>query len=169
MEGSITQLGLSNYLINKKKTGLPPVSFFKHNYKNYTNFVKDTRKISFDSNFDFGKKGTVYLDNLLKYGDIITNITLEVNLPDISSTTISGKYIGYCNGIGNALFKSIDFKIGGNLIDRHSGEWLDIWSQLFLDDGQLAGYNDMIKKYPNDEYYYDNFQSGKLLIPLALP
>ena len=44
MEGSITQLGLSNYLINNNAGA---VSFFKHAYKNHTNFVKDTRELSF--------------------------------------------------------------------------------------------------------------------------
>ena len=43
MEGSVTQLGLNNYLINRKGDS---VSFFKHGYQNYSNFVKDTRKIN---------------------------------------------------------------------------------------------------------------------------
>jgi superfamily II DNA or RNA helicase len=38
MEGSITQLGLSNYLINREG---PAVSFFRYDYKNYKNYVKD--------------------------------------------------------------------------------------------------------------------------------
>ena len=44
MDGSITQLNLTNYLINNNN---PAVSFFKHTYKNYTNFAKDTRELNF--------------------------------------------------------------------------------------------------------------------------
>ena len=50
MEGSITQLGLSNYLINNNAGA---VSFFKHAYKNHTNFVKDTRELSFKNGINF--------------------------------------------------------------------------------------------------------------------
>ena len=46
MEGSIIQLGLGNYLIDKNDTSN---SFFKHQYKNYANYVKHTKKLNFKS------------------------------------------------------------------------------------------------------------------------
>ena len=51
MEGSITQLGLSNYLINREGNA---VSFFRHAYKNYANYVKDTREVNFKNGIRFG-------------------------------------------------------------------------------------------------------------------
>ena len=47
MEGSVTQLGLGNYLINNKDK---KESFFKHSYKNYSNFVKHTKRVDFKGN-----------------------------------------------------------------------------------------------------------------------
>ena len=52
MDGSITQLGLSNYLIKK---GDNAVSFFRSTYKNYSNFVKDTRSVNFKNGVMFGQ------------------------------------------------------------------------------------------------------------------
>ncbi len=46
MDGSITQLGLSNYLINNSNTN-STISFFRHAYKNHTNFAKDVRELNF--------------------------------------------------------------------------------------------------------------------------
>lgn len=163
MEGSITQLGLSNYLINNKE---PSVSFFRHGYKNYSNFVRDTRRIPFKGDFNFGNRSIVDLNELGKYGDLITNIVVEVDLPDISSATVGGKSIGYCNGVGNALIKETEMKINGGSIDKQSSEWMDIWSQLSTKPGLQSVYNRMIKKYDDDKYFYDNFQGGKIYIPL---
>jgi len=164
MEGSITQLGLSNYLINTKE---PAVSFFKHNYKNYSNFARYTKQIPFKNNFDFGNDVTINLHEMARYGDLITNIMVEVDLPDISSTTTTtSKNIGYCNGIGNALLKTVELTIGGNLIDRHTSEWMDVWGQLSIKSGLQSVFFDMIKKYNVNNYVYSNFQNGKIYIPL---
>ena len=68
MEGSITQLGLGNYLINKKDKAK---SFFKHNYENYQNYVKDTRRLTFKGSNNFGDTIQMILDREASYGDLI--------------------------------------------------------------------------------------------------
>ena len=52
---------------------------------------------------------------------------LEVNLPALNQTQGSGTYQGWCNGVGNALLKTVELEIGGQRIDKHYAEWLDIW------------------------------------------
>jgi hypothetical protein len=164
MEGSLTQLGLTNYLINKKS---PAVSFFQHSYKNYTNYVKDTRVLSFKNTFQFGQSSSFRFDEDGKYGDMVTNIVVEVDLPDISTYTNStGKSVGYCNGVGNALAKTLTFNIGGNQIDQQTGEWLDIWGQLAVKPGARDAYNTMIQKYDESTFTATTFQGGKVYIPL---
>ena len=160
MEGSVTQLGLNNYLINRKGDS---VSFFKHGYQNYSNFVKDTRKINFKNNFSFGKTSTLRMDKDAKYGDLITNMIIEIDLPTLSDTN-SGGTVGYCNGIGNALVKSVELKIGGNTIDKQYGEWMDIWTQLSNKPGLVSTYNRMIQKYSFHDS--ETFRGGKVFVPL---
>lgn len=164
MEGSITQLGLGNYLINKKEKA---TSFFRHGYKNYQNFVKETRRLTFKGSNNFSDTMVMRLDEQASYGDLITNIVLEVDLPDVSGlTTTTGKNIRYCNGVGNAIIDSVELKIGGTTIDSQNGIWMDIWSSLAIPSGKQSNYKRMIKKIDNDVYTNDLFKGGKIYIPI---
>ena len=164
MEGSLTQLGFTNYLINK---AAPAVSFFQYAYKNYSNYVKDTRVLSFKNGFNFGATSSFRFDEDGKYGDLVTNIVIEVTLPDISKIkNVNGHSIGYCNGVGNALAQNIYLRVGGNLVDQHSSEWLDIWSQLAIKPGVQTAYNTMIQRYDPFTFTTTTFQGGKVYIPL---
>lgn len=163
MEGSITQLGLNNYLINKKdKTE----SIFKQStYKNIANFAKYTKKVNFQSNAAFGSTLAMELDKEANYGDIISDITLVLDLPSTSGlTTSTGRDFGYCNGVGNAIIKRCDLKIAGNNVQQQDGVWMDIWGQLGLSSGKQSNYKNMIKKSINHNETY--FQGGKVRVPL---
>lgn len=162
MEGSITQLGLGNYLINNKEK---KESFFKHSYKNYSNFVKHTKRIDFKGNTNFGNTIAMDIDKEANYGDFITNMNLIIELPStVGLLTTSGREFGYCNGVGNAIIENCDLKIGGNYVDQQDGTWMDIWSQLGLPVGKQKNYQNMIKKSINHNETY--FQGGKVRIPL---
>lgn len=162
MEGTITQLGLQNYLINDK---LPKYSLFQHSYKNYYNFAKDTRSLNFTNNLNFGKDVSIKLSDNARYGDLINNIVLEIELPDISTLKTTTNFdVGYCNGIGYAMIKEVQLKIGGNIVDTQSGEWLYSWSQFTIPEGKRAVFNDNIKKF--DSNRSANFKGGKVFIPL---
>ena len=164
MEGSITQLGLSNYLINRDGQA---VSFFRHAYKNYANYVKDTREVSFKNGMKFGQTSGFRFDEDGKYGDLVTNIIVSIDLPDVSTyTNINGHKFGYCNGVGNAIAQNIALRIGGNLIDQHSSEWMDIYGQLTVKPGCKDNYNSMIQKYEDSDYTTTSFTGGRIYIPL---
>lgn len=163
MEGSITQIGLGNYLINKKdKTE----SLFKQStYKNFANFAKHTKKINFKTNANFGSTLAMELDREANYGDLISNITLVLDLPSTSGlTTTSGRDFGYCNGVGNAAVKKCDLKISGNYVQQHDSIWMDIWGQFGIPYGKQSNYKNMIKKSINHNETY--FQGGKVYTPL---
>ena len=164
MDGSITQLGLSNYLINSDQSS---VSFFRHSYKNHTNFAKDTRELYFKNGIDFAKTASFRFDEDGKYGDLITNIVVAIDLPNISGyTNINGRQVGYCNGVGNAIAKNIYLRINGNLIDQHTSEWLNIYGDLTVKPGCKENYYNMIQQYDDANYSITNFQGGRIYIPL---
>ena len=164
MEGSITQLGLSNYLINREGQ---PISFFKHSYKNHTNYVKDTRELNFKNGMKFGQTSGFRFDEDGKFGDLVTNIIVAIDLPNLSSyVNVNGRKFGYCNGVGNAIAKNIALRVGGNLIDQHSSEWLDIYGQLSVKPGCKDNYNSMIQKYDDANYTATTFTGGRIYIPL---
>jgi hypothetical protein len=51
-------------------------------------------------------------------------------------------------GLGNALVKKVELEIGGQLIDRQYGEWMNIWSELSVPEGKRAGYDEMVGNVP---------------------
>ena len=152
------QLKQSNFLINKNAEQL---SFFEHTYQNYKPFSRLTKQINFDSKFDFNKTIRVNLSENGNYGDLITNITLKIQLPDISS--VSGNF-GYTNAFCHALFESIELQIDGVKIDKHSSEWMDIWSELTIKPGLQKNYDYLVKKF--DAIFHTNFQGGSAYLPL---
>lgn len=163
MEGTITQLGLKNYLNDSKRS---KASFFSHGYKNYANYAKDTRKMNFMATADFGKQVSFRFDLDGRYGDLITNLTLQIELP-VLPNTVSGTSAVYTNGIGNAIIKELIFKIGGNVVESHNGEWMDIWSTLSIPMSKRPIYNSMIKKSENS-FANGGFTGGNVYSPLML-
>lgn len=159
MEGSLTQLQLKNYLINDKKE---KHSLFSHNYKNYGKFVRNTLKFNFNSKFDFDQNVSFRIDKDARYGDFISNILLKVELPTLTGNT-GGQTHHYTDGVGNALIEKITLKIGGQVVDSHCSEWLDVWSSLNINEGRKKIYNNMVRKTS----VYDEYRrEGILLIPL---
>ena len=109
---------------------------------------------------------------IARNGDLVANMCLEVKLPQLFQTQGSGTYQSWTNGIGNALIKSVNVEIGGQEIDKHYGEWLDIWSELNLPQDK-NNYNRMVgNNYPSDDYDPDlakdstNGSTSTLYIPL---
>lgn len=46
--------------------------------------------------------------------------------------------------VGHAVIDQIDIKIGNQLIDRHTGDWLSLFSKISVSEYQLENYNRMI-------------------------
>ena len=152
------QLKQSNFLINNNGER---VSFFDHSYKNYKPFSRLTKIVNFDSKLDFGKTVRVNLSENGNYGDLITQITVKVKVPDISS--VAGEF-GYTDAFCHALFESIELKIDGTLIDKQTSEWMDIWSELTIKPGLQKNYDYLVKKF--DGVFHTNFQGGFAYLPL---
>lgn len=62
-------------------TGIPEITFFKYIYKRYTNFSEESIELNFDGECNFGQEITCTIP---KNGDIIKNLFLKIDLPNIS-------------------------------------------------------------------------------------
>ncbi len=129
-------------------TGNPQITFFVGVYRRYTNFSKEIIRQNFYGNGDFGQKVFCILDTI---GDLVHRIYLRVQLPGLKQyayTDENGTPVKFywVNSIGNALIKNIELNIGGALIDRQYGIWMEIWSELTTDINKREGYYDMIGK-----------------------
>jgi hypothetical protein len=123
-------------------TGNPQITFFKVVYRRHTNFAFESIEQTFNGQADFGKRVTATIS---RNGDLIQQMYLEVVLPNITSTTTTASNIAvWTYGVGNAIVKQAEIEIGGQLIDRQYGDWMNIWSELTVPEGKRAGYDNMV-------------------------
>jgi len=120
-------------------TGNPEITYFKTVYRKHTNFAIESIEQHFDGTADFGKKVTV---SVSRNGDLIGRTYIKADLPSIQTDGASG--FSWTEELGHFLVKSIEIEIGGQIIDKHYGTWLSIWSSLTLDRNHETGYNRMI-------------------------
>ena len=146
-------------------TGNPQISFFKMVYRRHTNFATESQAMYFDGTPNFGQRITCLIP---RRGDLLGRVYLDVTLPAIKDT--NGNPMSYTNSIGNALIQEVTFEVGEQEIDKQTGEWMELWTQLTTPAGQRDALNEMIGRI--EPYNPPNFIPGenssglRLLIPL---
>jgi Major capsid protein N-terminus/Large eukaryotic DNA virus major capsid protein len=120
-------------------TNDPQITFFKLMYRRHTNFSIQTFEKTFNDNPDFGKKRTV---RVFRLGDLATQMYLRVVLNAV--TTTPGAQFAWVRRVGHAMLRSIEIVIGGTVIDKQYGTWLDIWYELARQGKHDEGYAKMI-------------------------
>ena len=138
-------------------TGNPQITFWKVVYRRHTNFAMESIEQTFNGQVDFGRKVTCTIS---RNGDLIHRVYLQVTLPEVTvptrtgtdvtsvSTTSDDKedqcFFRWVNYIGHALIRSVEVEIGGQRIDKHYGDWLNIWNELTQEPGHQVGYDNMV-------------------------
>ena len=121
-------------------TGNPQITFFKVVYRRHTNFAVESIEQTFNGTADFNKRVTATIS---RNGDLIQQMYLEVTLPVCSGGTASTSNV-WTYGVGNALVSQAEIEIGGQLIDRQYGDWMNIWTELTTPAAKRAGYDNMV-------------------------
>lgn len=130
-------------------TGNPQITFFKSVYRRHTNFSIESinQTLTGTSNFSGSLKSI-----LSRAGDLIHKMYLEVTLPqiDLVDGLQSGNAVAFrwLNWIGHILIKEIKITIGGQEIDKQSGEWLHIWNELTQKREKSEAYAEMLGNVP---------------------
>ena len=122
-------------------TGNPQITFFKVVYRRHTNFAVESIEQTFNGTADFGKRVTATIS---RNGDLIQQMYLEVTLPALSSLAAGSASNVWTYGVGNALVSQAEIEIGGQLIDRQYGDWMNIWTELTVPAGKRDGYDNMV-------------------------
>ena len=123
-------------------TGNPMITYFKVVYRRHTNFATESIEQTFSGTADFGKKVSCII---ARNGDLINRMTLEAVLPAVAVDTGSFKWV---DDIGNYLVSDVNIEIGGQEIDKHYGDWLNIWTSLTVPAGLRGTYDKMIGNFP---------------------
>jgi hypothetical protein len=112
-------------------SGNPHITFWKILYKRHTNFAMEAFRVNFTGAPAFGQRVVAVVN---RNADLIGRTYLEVVLParDTSGTVIDPLtfWNDEQNRFGYLLIKQVEVEIGGQIIDRHYGEWLYLWECL---------------------------------------
>ena len=133
-------------------TGNPKISFFKHVYRNHCNFGIEEYYQEFKGEKTFGKKIKCIIE---KKADLLRNMFIVF---EMSEDTYNISKLGF------RLIDYVEIQIGGQVIDRHYGEWLDIWTQLNYSYTKYQMLKTMIKDKSNIDIFSN--KSKKVYIPL---
>lgn len=127
-------------------TGNPQITFFKVVYRRHTNFAYEAIKQTFQAfDPDFGKTNNLAI--ISRTGDLVHQLYLEVITPSITVYDINNNVVTdatWTYGLGNAMIQQTWLQIGGQTIDTHYAEWLNIWTELTTPPGLRSGYDDII-------------------------
>jgi hypothetical protein len=146
-------------------TSNPQTTFFKQVYRRYTPFAVESIPIEFDGTPDFGKRISCILP---RKAELLSSLFLEIDLPALPEDTSVDPAVPYywVNDIGHAIIEDVSIEIGDKEIDKHTGEWLQIWSELTVPADKRDGYNQMIGHW--DVYPDAKYSPGPLRLTIPL-
>ena len=108
-------------------TGNPQITFFKVVYRRHTNFSMEPIEQILNGTQGYGQTVTATIS---RNGDLIHKMYLE------HETTLTTDHVNGHNALviasnyGNRLMKEVELEIGGQRINKHTGHWMNTWSQL---------------------------------------
>jgi len=140
-------------------TGNPEVTLFKSSYKRYSHFSLETSEINFSADFNETSKVAIKAG----MGDLLFKVILVVKLEKVEDSVVEW---GYVNKLGHAIIENISVIIGGTTIDTISGEWLNLYDELFSNKSHFTNYNKMIGNIPKLKDFSKTHDEYELYIPL---
>ena len=160
MSSPATLLSIVCYGLQDTKLFLPRG---QPDIKNYVKVLRKTTRwaaqwirVDFDGQPAFGQKASC---SIPRKGELLTQVTLIVNMPDIQTVqaqaqasspgTFLGPSFGWTNSLGHALVNLVELDIGNVNVDRMDGIFLELFDELHESNESLRAKNQMIKRVGN--------------------
>ena len=116
-------------------TGEPQFSYFLMNFKRHTKFSIDYVENQFDGDIQFGRTVECTLPG--DTGDLIKNMTLKVTLEDPQPDALPTNSSVWCPGVISHLVEYAELLIGGQVIEKITGEYISMHQQLHNTDDDV--------------------------------
>ena len=100
-------------------TGNPQITFFKVVYRRHTNFSMESIEQTWNGSQPAAGRCTATIS---RNGDLVSGLTLQ--LKGAGSGTVAHK-----NPSASGV-TSVELEIGGQKIDKHTGQWMETWAEL---------------------------------------
>ena len=140
-------------------TGNPHITFWKVLYKRHTNFAVEAMRVNFTGSPVYGQRVVAVVN---RNADLVWKTYVEITLPDTEGVdrnpSADSNDIYWTGGarrrLGYLMLQQIEVEIGGQIIDRHYGEWLYLWETL------TANFDTSVKLDPMLGGQYSNAPSS---------
>jgi hypothetical protein len=146
--------------------GRPSVDFYRAVLRRRTRWASQWRRVEFDNLADFGRRATVTLPIL---GELITRVTLVVDLPDLygpqyvaaaaalthtvglgENNCLIGPQWSWTNALGHAIASEIELTIGDTVVDRLDSRLLEVLDEQTAPVEHWDSTNAMIGRNPTN-------------------
>ena len=109
-------------------TGNPQITFFKVVYRRHTNFSMESIEQTINGSVGSGSRVT---STISRNGDLVYRLFYEVagNLTCTAGSSPGTTDTFYGNP-GALVFDNVEVEVGGQRIDRQTGQWMHVWSSL---------------------------------------
>ena len=158
-------------------TGNPHITFWKVLYKRHTNFAMEAMRVNFTGSPSYGQRSVVVVN---RNADLMFRTYLEVTLPDTraaatGASALNANYnvlwtAGGRRRLGYLLIQQVEIEIGGQVMDRHYGEWMYLWESLTSPYDQSVKLDQMLGTNVQSTYSTPAGCNGRpavLYIPLS--
>jgi hypothetical protein len=118
-------------------TGNPQITFFKVVYRRHTNFSSESIEQTINGTSTISTAATSGTVTISRNGDLVGRVVVTCDQDT-------------ANGInGDKLVNEVSLEIGGQEIDKHTEEWMQVWSELSTPESKAAGYKYMTGGFTN--------------------
>lgn len=108
-------------------TGEPQFSYFVMNYKRHTRFAVEADESPFFGEIKFGETVTCRVPN--NKGDLVRSMMIKIILDPIEQTQDESISL-YNTSTGSRIIEYVDLVIGGQTIERLTGEYIYMYDQI---------------------------------------
>jgi hypothetical protein len=119
-------------------TGNPQITFFKVVYRRHTNFSMEAIQQTVNGTSTLGANATTGTVTVSRNGDLVGKVYVRANAND-----------GTDQLTGDALVSEVVLEIGGQQIDKHTAEWMQVWSELSTPESKAAGHKYLTGGFSN--------------------
>ena len=119
-------------------TGNPQITFFKVVYRRHTNFSMEAIQQTINGTSTLTASNDSGTVTVSRNGDLVSHVYVRVNAND-GTDCVSG----------DQVIKEVELEIGGQRIDRHTREWLQVWAELSTPDSKAQGYKYLTGGFSN--------------------
>jgi hypothetical protein len=147
-------------------TGNPEITFFKAVHKRHTNFACEVIPQTFNGNTDFG---TTAHCKIARQGDLVTRMYLRATVHAQGTSAVAP--FAWVANLGFHILDSVEIQIGGQRIDKHYSQWLEIWHQLTNDAAHVKGLGEMLGNGGNNQSFthFNAADTNERKVELFLP